>query len=193
LSVGCPIPPGRIPGDGPRDQASVSQACRELSQEVGIGVWAASPAPNNPDKLRTRKDSPHRAPALGPGRPAVGIPHGRPGGSRRHSGRTSVLFTQRGESMNSLLLVVLVSCPPVAAYPDAEPVYGGSASHQGRHRLFGWLWGHHHDNKCPCAGNGHARGSWPPVIAAPALGIEAGTVEAVTLEPAPTVIPAPPC
>jgi hypothetical protein len=92
--------------------------------------------------------------------------------------------------MNSLLLVVLVSCPPVAAYPDADPAHGGSSSHQGRHRLFGWLRGHHHDNKCPsCAGNGHAGTSWPPVAAAPALGVEAGTVQAVTLEPAPTVVP----
>jgi hypothetical protein len=90
--------------------------------------------------------------------------------------------------MNSLLLVVLVSCPPVASYPDAGPAHGGS-SHQGRPRLFGWLRGHHHDKKCPCAGNGHAGGSWPPVAAAPA--VEAGTVEAVTLEPAPTVVPPP--
>ena len=87
--------------------------------------------------------------------------------------------------MNSLLLVVLVSCPPVAAYPDAGPAQGGS-SHQDRPRLFGWLRGHHHDNKCPCAGNGHSGGSWPPVAAAPA--VEAGTV---TLEPAPTVVPPP--
>ena len=93
--------------------------------------------------------------------------------------------------MNSLLLVVLVSCPPVASYPDAGPAHGGS-SHQGRPRLFGWLRGHHHGNKCPCAGNGHAGGSWrPPATAAPA--VEAGTVEAVTLEPAPTVVPQPAC
>ena len=96
--------------------------------------------------------------------------------------------------MNSLLLVVLVSCSPVAAYPDAAspdtgPAHGGS--HQGRPRLFGWLRGHRHDNKCPCAGNGHAGGSRPPVAAAPA--VEAGTVEAVTLEPAPTVVPTPAC
>ena len=90
--------------------------------------------------------------------------------------------------MNSVLLVVLVSCPPVASYPDAGPAHGGS-SHQGRPRLFGWLRGHHHDNKRPCAGNGHAGGSWPAVAAAPAPAIEAGTVEAVTLEPAPTVVP----
>jgi hypothetical protein len=91
--------------------------------------------------------------------------------------------------MNSLLLVVLVSCPPVAAYPDAGPAHGGS-SHQGRPRRFGWLRGHHHDKKCPCAGNGHAGGSWrPPVGAAPAPAVEAGTVEAVTPEPAPTVVP----
>src|SRR5262249_26173087 len=102
-------------------------------------------------------------------------------------------FTQRGESMNSLLLVVLVSCPPVAAYPDAGPAHGGSTSHQGRPWLFGWLRGHHADNKCPCAGNGHAGGSWPPVAAAPAPAVEAGTVEAVTLEPAPTVVPPPAC
>jgi hypothetical protein len=95
--------------------------------------------------------------------------------------------------MNSLLLVVLVSCPPVAAYPVADPAPGGSSSHQGRHRLFGWLRSHHHDNKCPGAGNGHAGGSWQPVVAAPALGVEAGTVEAVTLEPAPTVVPQPSC
>jgi hypothetical protein len=92
--------------------------------------------------------------------------------------------------MSSLLLVVLVSCPPVAAYPDAGPAQGGS-SHQDRPRLSGWLRGHHHDNKCPCAGNGHAGGSWPPVAAAPA--VEAGTVEAVTLEPAPTVVSPPAC
>src|SRR5262245_38885857 len=96
--------------------------------------------------------------------------------------------------MNSLLADVLVSCPPVAAYPDADPAYIGSSSHQVRHRLFGWLRSHHHDNKCPsCAGNGHAGGSWMPVIAAPALGIEAGTVEDVTLQPAPTVVPPPTC
>src|SRR5262249_60587277 len=51
----------------------------------------------------------------------------------------------------------------------------------------------HHDNKCPGAGYGHAGGNWPPVAAAPALGVEAGTVEAVTLEPAPTVVPPPAC
>jgi hypothetical protein len=95
--------------------------------------------------------------------------------------------------MNSLLLVILVSCPPVAADPDAGPAYGGSSSHQGRHRLFGWLRGHHHDNKCPCAGNSHADSSWPPVIAAPAPDVEAGTVEAVTLKPAPTVVPSRAC
>jgi len=89
--------------------------------------------------------------------------------------------------MNSLLLVVLVSCPPIAAYPDAGPAYGDS-NHQRRPRLFSWLRGHHHDNKCPCAGNGHSGGSWPPVAAAPA--VEAGTV---TLEPAPTVVPSPAC
>ena len=93
--------------------------------------------------------------------------------------------------MNSLLLVVLVSCPPVAAYPDAGPPHGGS-SHQGRPRLFGWLRGHHHGKKCPCAGNGHAGGSWrPPTAAAPAPAVEAGTVEAVTLVPAPPVVPPP--
>ena len=95
--------------------------------------------------------------------------------------------------MNSLLVVVLVSCPPVAAYPDADPAYIGSSSHQGRHRLLGWLRSHHHDKKYPCAGNGQAGGSWSPVIAAAALGVEAGTVEAVTLQPAPTVVPPPAC
>src|SRR5215471_10778462 len=96
--------------------------------------------------------------------------------------------------MNSLLVVVLVSCPPVAAYPDADPVYIGSSSHQVRHRLFGWLRSRHHDNKCPsCAGNGHAGGSWTPVIAAPAPGVEGGTVEAVTLQPAPTNVRSPAC
>jgi len=93
--------------------------------------------------------------------------------------------------MNSLLLVVLVSCPPVAAYPDAGPAPGGSTSHQGRPWLFGWLRGHHHDKKCPCAGNGQAGGSWPPVAAAPAPAVAAGTVEAMTLEPAPPVVPPP--
>jgi hypothetical protein len=93
--------------------------------------------------------------------------------------------------MNSLLLVVLVSSPPVASYPDAGPAHGGS-SHQGRPRRFGWLRGHHHDKKCPCAGNGHAGGSWrPPAAAAPAVG--AGTVGAVTLEPALPVVPPPAC
>ena len=90
--------------------------------------------------------------------------------------------------MNSLLLIVLVSCPPVAAYPDTGPAYGGT-SHQGRPRLFGWLRGHHHDKKCPCAGNGHAGGSWPPVAPAPAP--TAVAVETVTLVPAPTVVPPP--
>src|SRR5262249_27863691 len=124
------------------------------------------------------------------GAPAAGVPHGRPPGSRRNTGRSSILFTQRGESMNRLLLVVLVSCPPLAAYPDASPRHGGS-SHRAGPRRFGWLRGHHHDKKCPCAGNGHAGGSWPPVVAAPA--VEAGTVGAVTLEPAPTVVPPPAC
>jgi hypothetical protein len=91
--------------------------------------------------------------------------------------------------MNSLLLVVLVSCPPVADYPDTGPAHAGSSSHQARPRLFGWLRGNHHDNKYPSAGNGHAGGSWPP--AAPA--VEAGTAEAVILEPAPTVVPPPTC
>jgi hypothetical protein len=93
--------------------------------------------------------------------------------------------------MNSLLLVVLVSCPPVAAYPEAGPAHDGSSSHQGRHRLFGWLRGHHRDNKCPCGGNGQAGVSWPPGVASPAPAVQAGTVEAVTLEPAPTVVPPP--
>jgi hypothetical protein len=93
--------------------------------------------------------------------------------------------------MNSLLLAVLMSCAPVATYPDAPypdagPANSGSSSH---HRLFRWLRGHHHNNKCPSAGNGHAGGSWSPV--APA--VEAGTVEAVTLESAPTVVPPPAC
>jgi hypothetical protein len=87
--------------------------------------------------------------------------------------------------MNSLLLVVLVSCPPIAAYPDAGPAYGDS-NHQRRPRLFSWLRVHHHDNKCPCAGNGHAGGSWPPVAAAPA--VEADTVEAVIPEPTRSVV-----
>jgi hypothetical protein len=95
--------------------------------------------------------------------------------------------------MNSLVLVVLVSCPPVAVYPDADPAYGDSSSQQGRHRLFGRLRGHRHDKECPCAGNGQAGGSWSPVIAAPAPGVEAGKVEAVTLQPAPTVVPSPAC
>jgi hypothetical protein len=92
--------------------------------------------------------------------------------------------------MNSLLLVVFVSCPPVAAYPDAGPAQGDSSSHRRRPRLFHWLRAHHQGNKCPCAGNGHAGGSWPPVAAAPAF---EGTVEAVTLQPAPTVVPPPAC
>jgi hypothetical protein len=95
--------------------------------------------------------------------------------------------------MNSLLLVVLVGCSPVADYPDVGPAHGGTSSHQGRHRLFGWLRGHHHDNKRPYAGNGDAGSSWTPVSAAPAPSIEAGPVEAVTLEPAPTVVPRQPC
>jgi hypothetical protein len=93
--------------------------------------------------------------------------------------------------MNSLLLVVLVSCPLVAAYPEARPAHDGSSSHHSRHRLFGWLRGHHRDNKCPCGGNGHAGGSWPPGVAAPAPAVQADTVEAVTLEPASTVVPPP--
>ena len=92
--------------------------------------------------------------------------------------------------MNSLLLVVLVSYPPVAAYPDAGPADGGS-SHQSRPRLFGWLRRHHHDNKYPRAGNGPTGGSWSPVAAVPAPAVEAGTVGAVTLEPAPTGVPPP--
>src|SRR5262249_13522534 len=119
------------------------------------------------------------------GAPAVGVPHGRPPGEPKRQRAEYSLFTQRGESRNSLLLVVPVSCPPVADYPDAGPAHGGSTSHQGRLRLFGWLRRHHHDNKCPCAGNGQVGGSWPPVAAAPAPAVEAGTVEAVTLEPAP--------
>jgi hypothetical protein len=95
--------------------------------------------------------------------------------------------------MNSLLLVVLVSCPPVAADPDAGNAYDGSSSQQGRHRLFGRLRSHYHDKKCPCAGNGQAGGSWSPVITAPAPGIEAGTVQAVTLQQAPTVVSSPAC
>jgi hypothetical protein len=87
--------------------------------------------------------------------------------------------------MSSLLLAVLVSCPSVAAfpdagYPDAGPTPGGSSSHQSRHRLFGWLRGHHHDNKCPCAGNGHTGGNWQPV--APAA-------EVNSVEPIPPVVP----
>jgi hypothetical protein len=93
--------------------------------------------------------------------------------------------------MNSLLLVVLVSCPPVAAYPDADPAYGGSSTYQGRHRLFGRLRGHLHDSKCPCAGNGQAGGSWSPAIAAP--GVEGGVVETVTLQPAPANVRSPAC
>ena len=94
------------------------------------------------------------------------------------------------EAMNSVLLVALVSCPPVAAYPDADPAHGGT-SHQGRHRLFGWLRGRHHDKKYPSAGNGHAGGNWPPVAAAPA--VWPGTLEAATLGPAPAVVPTPAC
>jgi hypothetical protein len=93
--------------------------------------------------------------------------------------------------MNSLLLAVLVSCQPVAAYPEAGPAHDGSSSHHGRHRLFGWLRGHHRDNKCPCGGNGHAGGGLPPGLAAPAPADQAGTVETVILEPAPTVVPPP--
>jgi len=93
--------------------------------------------------------------------------------------------------MNSLLLVVLASCQSVAAYPDAGPAQGDSSSHRRRPWLFRRLRGHFHDNKCPCAGNGHAGGSWSPVAAAPAF--EAGTAEAVTLQPAPTVVPPPAC
>src|SRR5262245_41806013 len=121
------------------------------------------------------KDSPHRPPALHPGRPGGGCPSRPSLGGAEEKGRSSILFTQRGASMNSLLLVVLVSYPPVASYPDAGPAHGGS-THQGRPRLFGWLRGHHHDKKCPCAGNGPAGGRWPPVATAPA--VEAGTVEA---------------
>ena len=147
-------------------------------------------APDNPDKLRTRKDSPHRPPALRPGRPPPWVfLRAIPEGAERNNARVPFLFTQRGESMNSLLLAVLVSCPPVADYPDADPAYGGSSSHQHRHRLFGWLRRHHHDNKR--AGNGHAGDSWQPV--APAPSVEGGTMEAVTLEAAPTVIPQRPC
>jgi hypothetical protein len=93
--------------------------------------------------------------------------------------------------MNSLLLAVLMSCAPVAAYPDAPypdagPANGGSSSH---HRLFRWLRSHHHNNKYPSAGNGRAGGSWAPV--APA--VEAGTVETMTLQSAPTVVQQPAC
>jgi hypothetical protein len=80
--------------------------------------------------------------------------------------------------MNSLLLAVLLSCPPVAAYPDPGPAQVDS-SNQGRPRLFGWLRGHHR----------HAGGSWPPV----APTVEVGTAEAVTVEPAPTVVSRPAC
>jgi hypothetical protein len=92
--------------------------------------------------------------------------------------------------MNSLFLVVWVSCPLVAAWPDAGPAPGGS-THQGRPRLFRWLRRHHHENKYPRAGNGNAVGRWQPVAAAPA--VEAGTVGAVPLEPAPPVVPPPAC
>jgi hypothetical protein len=114
--------------------------------------------------------------------------------------------------MNTLLLIVLASCPPggdpgwqpapapVAAYPDAGPPYSGS-SHQARPRFFGRLRGHRPsnspsispsnspNNKCSCAGNGHADGDWRPAAAAPAPAFGTGTVvEAMTPEPAPTVV-----
>jgi hypothetical protein len=105
--------------------------------------------------------------------------------------------------MNILLLAVLASCPPggdlgcqqapapAAAYPGTGPAPCG-ASHQGRPRLFGWLRGLHHHNKCPCAGNGHADSDWTPEAVAPAPAVGTGTaVEAVTPETAPAVV-APP-
>jgi hypothetical protein len=113
--------------------------------------------------------------------------------------------------MNTLLLVVLASCPPggdgcgcqqapapVAASPDAVPAPSNSSyqgapsdsSHQGRPRFFGWLRGQHHNTRRPPAENGHADGDWTPVAAAPALGT-VPVVEVATPEPVPTVV-APP-
>src|SRR5690242_17657746 len=82
--------------------------------------------------------------------------------------------------MNSLLLTALLSCPPVAAYPDPGPAQGDPIN-QGRARLFGWLRGHHR----------HAGGSGLP--AAPVPASTAGPAEAVTVAPAPAVVPRPAC
>src|SRR5207247_9421361 len=67
------------------------------------------PAPDIPDKPRTRKDSPHRPPALRPGRPGGGSSSRPSPGEPKRQRAEFHLFTQRGESMNSLLLVVLRS------------------------------------------------------------------------------------
>jgi hypothetical protein len=101
--------------------------------------------------------------------------------------------------MNTLLLFVLATCPPggdpgypqapasVTAAADAGPAQGG-ASHQGRPRLFGWLRGQRH-GKCACGGNGHADGGGTPAALASAPVVGTGpVVEAMSPEPAPTVI-----
>jgi hypothetical protein len=100
--------------------------------------------------------------------------------------------------MNTLLLVVLASCPPggdpgypqapapVASSPDTGTVQGGS-NHQGRPSLFGWLRGHRH-KKSSSAGNGDGA----PMAPAPSpAGWTGPVVEAMPPEPAPTVM-APP-
>jgi hypothetical protein len=105
--------------------------------------------------------------------------------------------------MNTLLLALLATCPPGGdsvlpqapapglAYPDAGPAPGCS-SRQGHARLFGWLRGHAHHSKCPCAGNGRAAADPTPVEAAPAVaGATVPVVESVPPQPPLGLAPAP--
>jgi hypothetical protein len=97
--------------------------------------------------------------------------------------------------MNTLLLIVLASCPPGAdppywQAPAPGPAYGDS-SPQGRPRLFGWLRGHRHTTS-PYAGNGPVSGGAAPPAPAPAPAVWTGpVVGAMPPEPAPSFV-APP-
>jgi hypothetical protein len=88
--------------------------------------------------------------------------------------------------MNSLLLVVMVSCPPVAAYPDDDPAQDGSNQH--RPMLFGWLRSHHR-NKYASSGNGYAVSTSPPAV----VTVQPGIAEAAPLQTAPTIASPPSC
>src|SRR5262249_39300664 len=92
----CPAPFGSASSLAPAVPGIFAWACAAAPESQGWGRGRLAPAPDNPDKPRTREDAPHRPPALRLGRPGGGCSsRPSPGGAEETAGGVQFVHSER--------------------------------------------------------------------------------------------------